>query len=83
MKLVEKSSSSSRAEDKVSTIGAEPVNFIDSAAALATRPATRATRLAQRGIIIRELVPHEESTQEKVLERKGKKNVKNALTVPT
>ena len=67
----------------MSTIGAEPVNFIDFAAALATRPATRATRPAQRGIIIREPVPYEESTQEKVLERKGKKNMKNAPTVPT
>ena len=79
MKLAEESSSSSRVEDEVSTIGAEPINLAEPT----VQPATQGARLAQRGIMIRKLVPQKEPAQEEVSEGKGKKKLKKALAVPS
>ena len=75
LKLTEKSSSLSKAEDEVSIIGAEPINLAE----LAVQPATQATRSTQRGIIIREPMLQEQPAQEEVSEGKGKKKLKKAL----
>ena len=76
MKLVGESSSSSKANDEVSEIAADPINMADTAT---TPVAPCATRPAQRGIIIGELIL-EELTPKDVLEGKGKKKVKGAST---
>ena len=55
MRLAEEFSSSSRTEDEVSAIGVEPINLAEPA----TQLASKAARPAQRGIMIRELVPQE------------------------
>ena len=52
--LAEESSSLSKVEDEVSAINVEPINLVEPAIQQLT---TRAIRLAQRGIIIREPVP--------------------------
>ena len=67
MKLTEESSSSSRGKDEVSAIGVEPINLAEPAA----WPATQAIRSVQRGIVIKEPVPQEQPTQEKVPEGKA------------
>ena len=63
IKLAKESSSSSKAEDEVFAIGAEPINLPEPTI---QQPATRASRPAQKGTIIRELVPQEELAQEEV-----------------
>ena len=54
MRLAKESSSCSRAEDEVSAIAVEPINMADIISTPATLPASRATRPAQKGIIIKE-----------------------------
>ena len=54
LKLAKESSSSSKAKDEVSTIGAEPINLAEPTV---QQPATKATKLAQREIVIREPMP--------------------------
>ena len=61
MRLVEESFSSSRDEDVVFAIAVEPINLADITTIIATSPTSRATRPAQRGIVIRKLAPQEES----------------------
>ena len=77
MRLDGESSSSFRAKDEVSAIGA------DTAATPTIRPASQVAKQAQIGIVIREPVPEEEPTQEKVPKGKGKKRVKEALGTPS
>ena len=57
MRLAEESFSSSRAEDEVSTIGAEPTNLANTAITIANPPVSRAARPTQRRIVIRESAP--------------------------
>ena len=73
LKLAEESSSSSKAEDELSTIGANPINLAEPTIQLL---APQATRLAQRGITIREPTPQVQQAQEVVPEGKGKKKLK-------
>ena len=55
MMTIAKESSSSKAKDEVSVITAEPINMADIATITNAPPASRATRPAQRGIVIWEL----------------------------
>ena len=80
MKLVEESSSSSKAEDEISAIAVDPINIADTATTPTAPPAPYVARPAERRIIIMEPTP-KEPTPKEVLEGKGKKKVKRASTV--
>ena len=73
-------------EDEAFAIAIDPVN----AAAPAARPATRASRPVQRGIVIREPEPQEQHAEEEDLDEKssdgkgkGKKKLQKAPTEPS
>ena len=83
IRLTEESTSSSRAEDEVSTITIEPTNLVDTAATTAAPFVSRAARPALRGIVIKEPAPQEEPTQKEILEGKRKKKVKIIPTTPS
>ena len=80
MMLAEKSFSSSQVEDEVSASGAKPINLAEPTI---QQPTTQAARSTQRGIIIREPLPQEQSTQELVPKEKEKKKLKKAPTAPS
>ena len=82
MKLIEESSSSSKANDEVFVIAANPINVDDTASTPTAPSALHAARPAERGIIIRKLVPKKPTSLE-VPKGKGKKKVKEASVAPS
>ena len=77
MRLAEKSSSSSRAKDEVSTTDAEPTILADNATTIATLFTPRAATSSPRGIVIRESTLQQEQTQIGS-RRKGKEEIEES-----
>ena len=79
MMLTKESSSSSKAKDEISAIGAKHINLAEP---VVYQPDTQVAKLAQRGIIVREPMSQEQLAKEVVLEGKGKKKLKKAPAAP-